>query len=82
MKKLLLAGLIALSTLGAAQAETIYNEQGQEIGHTVSNRYWGTAPNGQRLRVNDAGILSSYPDAMLSGWVFEGQVDANNKKLC
>jgi hypothetical protein len=51
MKTLLFVGLLALSTLGAAKAEIIYNDQGQEIGHTVSNRSWGNAMQNSATKI-------------------------------
>ncbi len=71
--------LAAIIYLQSAKAEDVYNDQGQIIGHTrAPSYYWGPAPNGQPLYVNNinGGMLSSgIPGPWSTGYLWNGEVD-------
>ena len=72
--------LAAIIYLQSAKAEDVYNDQGQIIGHTrAPSYYWGPAPNGQPLYVNNGGMLSSgVPGPWSTGYLWTGEVDDTN----
>jgi hypothetical protein len=71
--------LAAIIYLQSAKAEDVYNDHGQIIGHTrAPSYYWGPAPNGQPLYVNNinGGMLSSgIPGPWSTGYLWNGEVD-------